>query len=341
MLRRRFLSVLSSFAAFCLARVALGAETDPAGGNPNLQTFTFGGLQYWADELIFHSYRIQRNTLTSHYRLLNASEERLAWGTFDECRAKLEEIKRTEKLKPMPKHVVLTLHGMIRTRHSMNGVAVCVGQNCKIPAFTVGYPSTQESIPQHAQSLDRLVRNLDGVESVDVVAYSMGSLVTRHWLGDVAAETAERAKRGLPAVARPTLRRLVMIGPPNNGAERANLWAESTVGRELFRFVVGDGGEQLGPRFHEIKERLVTPPCEFGIIAGGKGDEKGWHDGITGDDDGTVGVEETKVAGAHDFVVVPLRHTFLIHDARVQKMTCTFLEHGHFESAAKRNPLPR
>ena len=63
-----------------------------------------------------------------------------------------------------------------------------------------------------------------------------------------------------------------MIGPPNNGAVRANLWADSTVGRELFRFVIGDAGQQLGPRFHEIKDAWPRPTCEFGIIAGGKGD---------------------------------------------------------------------
>jgi len=326
----------------CTAPLSFGAENDAAaGGNPNLQSPTLGGLQYWADELIFHTYRIQRNALTGHYRLLNGGEERLAWGTLEECRAKLDEIKRDQKLKPMPKRVVLTLHGMIRTRHSMSGIAACVGEQCKTPVYMIGYPSTQESIPRNAQSLDHIVRNLDGVEEIDVVAYSMGNLITRHWLGDVVAETADRASRGLAPQARPKLRRMVMIGPPNNGAQRANLWADHPVGRELFKFVVGDGGEQLGPRFHEIKDRLVTPDCEFGIIAGGKGDANGWHKDIPGDDDGTVGVEETKIAGAADFVVVPMRHTFLIHDAGVQKMVCSFLEHGYFASAEKRNPLPR
>lgn len=341
MFRRRFLSLASSVAVFCTARASFGAENDAAAGNPNLQTATLGGLQYWADELIFHNYRIQRNALTGHYRLLNPGEERLAWGTFDECCAKLDEIKRDEKFKPLPKRVVLTLHGIFRTRHSLNHVAACVGENCKAQVYTVGYPSTQQSIPQLAQSFDRLVRNLDGVEEIDIVAYSMGNLVTRHWLGDVVAETNDRTARGLPAVARPKLRRYVMLGPPNNGAQRANLWAENAVGRELFKFVAGDGGEQLGPRFHEIKDRLVVPDCEFGIIAGGKGDGEGWHDGIPGDDDGTVGVDETKVPGAADFTVVPVRHTFLISDERVLKMVCTFLDHGYFESAEKRNPLPR
>jgi len=318
---------------------AVEPETDV--GLPNVEVPTFGGLQYWADELVFHGFRIQRNASTGHYRLLNSAEQRLAWGTFEQCRARLDEIKRTEHYKPLPKRVVLTLHGMARSRHSMSAVATCVGEHSKTPVFQIGYCSTCESIPKLAASFDRLMRHLDGVEEVDIVAYSMGNIVVRHWLGDVAADDAERAAVGMPPIVRPRLRRYVMLGPPNNGAQRANLWAENPVGRELFRFVMGDAGEQLGPRFTEIKDRLAVPDCEFGIIAGGKGDDIGWHDGITGDDDGTVGVAETKVAGAADFAVVPVRHTWLVTDRRVLDMTCTFLEHGYFEAAAKRNMLPK
>ncbi|MGQ9575532.1 MAG: hypothetical protein ACUVUC_09450 [Thermoguttaceae bacterium] len=31
---------------------------------------TLGGKQFWADELLFHQWRIQRNVLTGHCRLL-------------------------------------------------------------------------------------------------------------------------------------------------------------------------------------------------------------------------------------------------------------------------------
>lgn len=340
-MRLHFLAVATLCLAWQDAGFVVGDEKSGGTGLPNLQTPTFGGLQYWADELICHGYRIQRNATTGHYRLLDAEEERLAWGTCDQCRVKLDEVKRDRKLKPLPPRVVLTLHGIARTRHSMSAVAGFVGDRTKAEVYQVGYPSTREAIPQSAASFDCLVRSLDGVAEIDIVAFSMGNLVARHWLGDVAAETADRASRGLPPVARPKLRRYVMLGPPNNGAQRANLWADNVVGRELFRFVMGDAGEQLGPRFHEIKDRLVVPDCEFGIIAGGKGDGAGWHDDIAGDDDGTVGVEETKIAGAADFTVVPVRHTWLITDRRVLEMTASFLEHGYFESAEKRNPLPR
>lgn len=332
--RRQILSFFASLPAWWSARVVFGEENKSSGGLPNLESPTFGGLQYWADELLCHGYRIQRNVTTGHYRLLNPGDERLAWGTCDQCCAKLDEVKRDAKLGPLPKRVVLTLHGMARTRHSMSDVAAAVQQQSHSTVYQVGYPSTRESIPTAAGGLDRIIRGLEGVEEIDIVAYSMGCLVTRHWLGDVLAEND-------PSVVRPKLRRFVMLGPPNNGAVRANLWNDSTVGREMFKLVMGTGGLQLGPQFAEIKDRLAVPECEFGIIAGGKSDGAGWHDEIPGDDDGTVGVEETKIAGATDFAIVPVRHTWLITDKKVLEMTCNFLEHGYFRSTEERTPLAR
>ena len=329
------------------ARFLSAAETDAAAGAPpNVQFPTFGGLQYWADEFIYYDYRIQRHTSTGHYRLLNAGEERLAWGTYEQCRAKFDEIKQSEKLKPLPKRIVLTLHGIIRTRHSMNSMAAYLREHAKETVFQVGYPSTHESMHDLATTFDRLIRRLEGVEEFDFVGYSMGNLVLRHWLGDVLAEEAARqpaveAGKLADVPRRPRLRRAVMIGPPNNGAVRAHLWQTSTVSRELFGLVLGDAGQQLGPRFHEIKDRLATPDAEFGIIAGGKGDGEGWHDEIPGDDDGTVGVEEAKLPGAADFTVVPVRHTFLTGDSRVQAMTESFFKHGYFTSEAKRVRLAK
>lgn len=338
------------------AKVTLAETGQAENAPPNWETPTLGGLQYWADEKVYYDYRIQRHVDTGHYRLLDGREERYAWGTFEQCDAKLEEFKKTYKLAPLPKHVVLVLHGMARTRHSMTPIAQHLRDNGKYVVLQVGYPSTQESIPEHAATLGRLIRRLDGVESIDVVAYSMGNLVTRHWLGDVAAaaganaNAAQAANGGAelagPAIAGarqpalPKLRRYVMLGPPNNGAQRANLWADSQF-NGLFKMVVGEGGEQLGPRFNEIKPRLAVPDCEFGIIAGGKGDGKGWHDGITGDDDGTVAVAETQIPGAADFTVVPVRHMKLITDQDNLRRTLNFLNHGHFASAEQRNPLPR
>ncbi|MGC3967624.1 MAG: hypothetical protein QM775_09710 [Pirellulales bacterium] len=339
---RRYL--FAGFVATCVSTGCLlsAAEPSASSGAPiNWQMPTLGGMQYWADEQLCGPYRIQRNVSTGHYRLLDAADERLAWGTYAQCNAKLGDICRLTPPRKFSKRVVLVLHGMVRTRNSMDDIAAHLRKTGTDDVLQIGYPSMREDIPTHARSLDRIIRRLDGVEEIDIVAYSMGNLVTRYWLGGLPAEPipADAATTVAPEKPLPRLRRYVMLGPPNHGAQRANLWAQSTIGRELFNVVVGDGGQQLGPRFHEIKNHLATPICEFAIIAGGKGDGKGWHDGIPGDDDGTVGVDEAKLAGAADFVVIPVRHTSLLTDDRSLKLTAAFLTNGYFTSADARNPV--
>lgn len=345
MLRRRFLQWIGAVPAWW---TPLLRADGPSNAPPNWQLPTLGGRQYWADEQIFRNYRIQRNAATGHHRLLDPDDERLAWGTFEQCRTKLDALIREERLKPPPKRITLTLHGIARSRHSMNGLAAYLREHGPATVYQVGYPGTLESIPQSAATLDRLVQRLTGVEEIDVVAFSMGNLILRHWLGDRLAaarggveETAPGATPPDDGSPRPRLRRCVMIGPPNHGAVRAKLWQASPLGRELFSLALGDAGEQLGVRFSEIRDRLAVPEGEFAIIAGGKGDADGWHAAIPGDDDGTVGVDETKLPGAADFAVVPVRHTWLTTDRRVCAMTSSFLNHGYFRSAGERSPIAR
>ena len=84
---------------------------------------------------------------------------------------------------------------------------------------------------------------------------------------------------------------------------------------------------------------LAIPTCEFGIVAGGKNDGRGYRSSLPGDNDGTVTTDETKLAGASDFAVVPVRHTFLMTDSQVQGYVLSFLNKGFFVAADKRVPI--
>ena len=99
---------------------------------------TMGGKQFWADELLFHNWRIQRNALTGHCRLLDESDRRVAWGTFPECREKLEQIKQDENLPDMKGEVVLVLHGLGRSRVSMKKTCDYLRKNSDYTVIAVG-----------------------------------------------------------------------------------------------------------------------------------------------------------------------------------------------------------
>jgi len=302
-------------------------------GPLNLQTPTLGGMQFWGDELLFHDWRIQRNTVTGHCRLLDGNDQRCAWGTFEVCEARLNEIKVANEIEPMRGKVVLALHGLFRTRDSMNRMAEYLKEHGDYQVLRVSYPSSRAGIDEHARALASIVEHLPEVDEIHIVAHSLGNLVVRHFLAD-------EARRGMASRLNERLGRIVMLAPPNRGSARAALWAESTVFASAYRAVAGPAAVQISPDWDEFEPQLTVPACEFGIIAGGRGDGKGWHDQIPGDDDGTVGVAETRLAGACDFIVLPVRHTFLMNDERTLAATLRFLEEGCFVSPEACEPIP-
>ena len=54
--------------------------------NWNLSAPTFGGKQFWTDQFVYRNWRIQQNVYTKHCRLLDPSNFRRAWGSFNACR---------------------------------------------------------------------------------------------------------------------------------------------------------------------------------------------------------------------------------------------------------------
>jgi hypothetical protein len=178
-------------------------DDDPAPWN--IPSPTLGGLQTWTDELVFRDWRIQRQSITGHYRLLDDRNHRRAWGTFDQCRARLDELKQQLELPPVRGTVVLVLHGLIRSRNSMTPMVEALrdasktGQAPGIHApepvpfsernvwtvMNVSYASTRDGIDGHAESLGRVVDNLDPeVTEIHFVAHSLGNLVLRRYLFD-------------------------------------------------------------------------------------------------------------------------------------------------------------
>lgn len=293
---------------------------------PNLPSPTLGGMQFWGDELFFQKWRIQTNVLTGHCRLLDEQNVRHAWGTFDECLAALNAVKRGRNLPPMQGRAVVVLHGLADTRMSMEPLCELLEKKGQYVAFNVTYPSTRQGIAEHAERLARILKRLDGIEHIDLVGHSLGNIVIRRWLADQAVE-------GRRVDAR--IKRIVMIGPPNHGSEIAE-----TLGKgRLFKFVLGEAGQGLGPHWEVEEDKLAVPQCEFGIIAGGLADDAGFNPLLPGDDDGIVTVASTQLAGAHDFVLVPTLHAALPFSPKVQHYALRFFEQGYFVSPEHRRPI--
>ena len=317
------------------------AAAEPVAGNPApIPMPTLGGKQFWADELFFHQWRIQRHVFTGNYRLLDERDMRHASGTFDECLAVLERIRRDRRLPSMSGKAVVVLHGLVRSRSSMEPLCQYLRREGGYQVFNVEYPSTQTDMADHARALRHIVDNLHGVEEINFIGHSMGNIVIRHYLGDLARADPMKQSAGAAAAdrrAKMRFRRFVMLAPPNQGALLATAFADNT----LFKEIAGEAGQQLGRDWPDLEKRLATPGFEFGVIAGGKGNDKGYNPLLPGDNDGTINVETTKLAGATDFVVVPVIHSFIMDNAKVQECVLRFLQHGWFLSEQQRHPLEK
>jgi len=317
-------TVMAFSVVITTARCADEPKSDST-GQINLAAPTLGGMQFWSDELFFHHWRIQRNSITGHCRLLDEQDVRRAWGTFEECRSALEDTKQREKLPALTRKVVIVLHGLGRTRSSMNGMSRFLEKDGSCEALNVSYRSAIADIDNHAQSLARIIENLKDVEEIDFVAHSLGNIVVRRYL-----DSAKSA-----AGPDPRIKRMVMLGPPNNGAQLATALDHNLFSREF----IGVPGRELAESWPKLSQHLATPQFEFGIIAGGKQDGRGYNPLLSGDNDMVVTVEETRLTGARDFLCVPAIHTLIMDEVAVQEATARFLEHGYFITEDKRQPI--
>ena len=83
----------------------------------------------------------------------------------------------------------------------------------------------------------------------------------------------------------------------------------------------------------DISTRHARLARQFGGVAGGRGDSSGFSPLLEGDDDAVVRVEETRLDGADDFLLLPVHHAAMLRDPKVQQATESFLKSGRFSPA--------
>src|SRR5687768_12818184 len=194
-----------------------------------------GREQFWSDELLYGGWRIQRHALRDNYRLLDASDGCRAEGSLQTCRVEFEKAKQEEGLRAHGGRVVLVLHGLGRTREHMEDMTEYLRAAGGYEALNVTYASTRRPLEEHAESLARVIESLGEIEELSFVCHSMGNLVVRRYLGEA---TQGQARWRVD----PRVKRMVMLGPPNQGSQTAEFFRTN----ELLGLVAGPSGKQLG-----------------------------------------------------------------------------------------------
>jgi pimeloyl-ACP methyl ester carboxylesterase len=208
------------------------------------------------------------------------------------------------------KEIVVLLHGIANVPLSMKYLESHL-EDAGYRVYNLGYPSTDETIEKAAAQVRKKVTAIEGADRINFVGHSMGNLVIRMMLGE----------------SLPGLGRIVMIAPPNRGS----LVAKQLEDLDIYRWIFGPAGQELPADNKAFFDNLPVPKCEFGIIAGGRGNDEGYNPLLPGDDDGTVAVEETKLPGAADFILINRTHTLILFDPETVKQTISFLKTGHFQ----------
>jgi len=280
---------------------------------------TLGGRQFWGDVHYFRGWRIQQNVFTKHYRLIDAENARHTWGSFEECQATLVKIREDRKLKPETGSAVIMIHGLLQSSKCMTDMGTRL-RDVGYTTIDFDYPSTQLSIPETARNLDRLIGSLEGYDEINFVVHSMGGLVVRAY----GMEYDD-----------PRIKRMVMLGTPNRGAELADITQQYW----LLRTAGGPAARQLGTRPDGLIPKLAVPRFEFAVIAGSRGTPAGWNPLIPGDDDGTVTVASTRLEGAADFATVRALHSRLLKSDEAQSQTINFLKDGRLRAEGETQPI--
>ncbi len=223
---------------------------------------------------------------------------------------------------------VVLVHGLARTSRSMSRLARALGEagyrvhNWDYPSRRFGVMPLVDALEEYARAVAR------PGERLDFVTHSMGGLLARGVLG----------RGGLPQVGR-----LVMLAPPNQGAQLASRVGEYAWARNFF----GEALRDLSPdQAQGVTGQLSAPPCEFGIIAGTRSfhplQPTSYYSSLVrapGSHDGTVDVDETRLPGMTDFVTVNANHMFIMDHDEAILQTIHFLEHGRFDHQVPYNPL--
>jgi pimeloyl-ACP methyl ester carboxylesterase len=207
--------------------------------------------------------------------------------------------------KPMAEHVIL-LHGVW-----MRGLTLfSLARRLRRAGYSVGVFDYASVFGDAAATCERLRSRMREARAdrVHLVGHSLGGIV---------ALEATRRMRDLPRG------HVVCLGPPLQGSSAARLLAHFPGGRWILganhnALVDGverwDGSRPVGV----VAGRM---PFGFGIGIGAL---------LTAPHDGTVSVEETRLAGLSDHCTVDATHTGLLFSPDVADRTIAFLRNGTF-----------
>jgi len=197
-------------------------------------------------------------------------------------------------------------------------------ENAGFNVLNVNYPSRSATIEELSEeaigpALETCLK--EGATKVHFVTHSMGGILVRSYFS-----------RHSPAI----VGRVVMLGPPNQGSEAIDAFDEFP----LFDKIMGPAARELGTESDSVPNTLGKPGFSVGIIAGNRSLNPVESVIIPGSDDSKVSVENTKLDGMTDHIVIPATHPFMMRNRKAIRETIDYLVDGRFDHVTPKR-MPR
>jgi pimeloyl-ACP methyl ester carboxylesterase len=208
----------------------------------------------------------------------------------------------------MSSEVVILVHGLWMSGIELGVLRHRLETDHGFAALQYSYASITESMADHVRGLRELAQK-QICDRLHFVGHSMGGLVILNLL--------EATNELLPG-------RAILMGSPVQGSRVAAGIARWPLGR----IALGAARESIAPP----APRHWKGSRDIGVVAGSVSIGLGrLFADVTPPSDGTVLVEETRLDGAADEIVMPVTHSSMVFSASVAQQIAKFLRDGKFE----------
>ena len=206
--------------------------------------------------------------------------------------------------------VVVYVHGLWLTGIEGGILRRRLARTLSAETRAFSYASVNSSIAANAQALAKFLRELRA-DTLHLVGHSLGGLVILKLF----------ESGGWPTLPPG---RIVLLGSPLNGSRAARNLARLPLGKKIL-------GRGVDEELLRERERRWNGQRELGVIAGSLGVGLGQLVGVRGcPSDGTILVDETRLAGVREHLVLKVSHSGLPFSAAVARQTGAFLSSGSF-----------
>lgn len=250
---------------------------------------TFKGPFFWYDIYCYAHWYIQKQYDKEFYRLLDPQGRIWAKGSYESCLHTFYLIREEKQLRWKNTHAILMLHGIAGIKQSFDKMAK-VFQNLGYETIQVNYASIRNPIAIHTEYIIKLLKNLEGIDTLSIVTQSMGGLIIR--------EILQKKQLWQQEIM---LNKMVMITPPNHGSMLANIAMKIP----FSQFIWGESLYDLQPK---ALTYLPEPDIPFMVITGYTGHRFGYMPIMGEDNDGLVGISSVPLPSMQKNIFIKDSH---------------------------------